>query len=290
MALPSPLVEAYLARLRLPDLLGAPPSAAALTELHRSHVRRIPWETTWIHEGLSWGIAPSTSAARIATGRRGGYCFHLNGAFAALLSSLGYSVTRHVGGVHGPDGPAAGMLTNHMALIVELDEGPHYVDVGLGDALWSPVPLAAASIDQPPFTLALAPVPAGGVGDWHLAHDPRGAFVGMSFSSAAVASMEEFAARHEWLSTSPESNFVKMFVVQRRTADAAEGLRGLVHTVVTADGVTTTEVDDRDAWLDLLDDFGIVARAPDALWDRVSQAHEARLAGVIAGWDEGKHT
>ena len=35
--------------------------------------------------------------ARIATQRRGGYCFHLNGSLSELLRELGYNVVRHVG-------------------------------------------------------------------------------------------------------------------------------------------------------------------------------------------------
>jgi N-hydroxyarylamine O-acetyltransferase len=272
--LPSPVVAAYLGRLRLTELVGEPPSVSALVALHQAHVRRIPWETTWIHEGLDWGIAPTTSAARIATGRRGGYCYHLNGAFSALLAALGYEVTRHVGGVHGPDGPSADMLTNHMALVVQLDEGPLYADVGLGDALWSPVPLTPGPVPHPPFAMALSSVPADGVGDWHLAHDPRGAFVGLSFQ-ASPAAVDAFAERHEWLSASPDSNFVKRLVVQRRTADSVSGLRGLVHTVVSASDVTTSVVDDRSSWFDLLaDEFGIEPRDPDPLWSKVARAHE----------------
>jgi N-hydroxyarylamine O-acetyltransferase len=278
MTLPSPIVSAYLGRLRLSSLSGEPPSVEGLAALAEAHVRRVPWETVWIHERLDWGIAPTTSAARIATGRRGGYCYHLNGAFSALLTALGYDVTRHVAGVHGPDGPSADMLSNHMALVVTLDDAPIYVDVGLGDALWTPVPLAAASITQEPFSLTLSTVEPGGVGDWHLAHDPRGAFVGMSIIGDPASSMDAFAERHEWLSTSSDSNFVKLLVIQRRTADAVEGLRGLVHTVLTASDTVTTVVDDRAAWLDLLDDFGIVLRDPDALWGRVVRAHEEKMA------------
>jgi hypothetical protein len=49
---------------------------------------------------------------------RGGYCYHLNGAFALLLASLGYDVRRHLGGVHGPDGPSPESLGNHLVLSV----------------------------------------------------------------------------------------------------------------------------------------------------------------------------
>lgn len=281
MSLPPDVAAGYLARLGLEP---EPPSAGALARLHRAHVERVSWETLWIHEGRSWGIDPATSAARIAATGRAGYCFHLNGAFGALLAALGYEVTRHVGGVHGPDGPDAAMLTNHLVLVVsglatdDCPDGHWYVDVGMGDALYGPAPLAVGAIAQPPFRLELSTVAPGGVGDWHLAHDPHGAFVGMSFGATAVG-MDAFAERHDWLSTSPDSNFVRLLVVQRRSPDAVAGLRGLTHTVVTATGSSTSVVDDRGAWLDLLaDGFGIVPADPDPLWQRTRRAHEERTA------------
>ena len=190
------------------------PSAEALFRLHRAHVERVPYETLWIFLGERWTVDAGNSAARIATQARGGYCYHLNGGLSELLRSLGYSVTRHVGGVHGPEGANEAEMSNHLVLTVcdlptdSNPEGVWYVDVGLGDALHEPLPLVTGVHDQGPFHLLLAPTP-GGVGDWHLTHDPAGSFAGMSWRSAPVG-MDAFAERHVWLSTSPDSGFVKV--------------------------------------------------------------------------------
>src|SRR5207248_932461 len=109
------LRAAYLRRLGLDR---EPPSADALRRLHQRHVERVPYETLWIHLGETWDIDVEAAARRIACDARGGYCFHLNGGFSALLESLGYDVSRHVGGVHGPDGPSDGAMTNHLVLTV----------------------------------------------------------------------------------------------------------------------------------------------------------------------------
>ena len=109
------LRAAYLARL---GVEAEPPSVEALQRLHRAQVERVPYETLWIHAGEGWDIDVDGSIRRIALEGRGGYCFHLNGAFGALLESLGYEVTRHVGGVHGPGGPEGFELTNHLVLSV----------------------------------------------------------------------------------------------------------------------------------------------------------------------------
>ena len=152
-------------------------------------MERVPYETLWIHLGEGWRVDVEDAVTRIATQRRGGYCFHLNGAFSELLRSLGYDVVRHVGGVHGPAGPSEDEMANHLVLTVHglptdaNPEGNWYVDAGLGDALYEPLPLIAGAYDQAPFHLVLDATP-GAVGDWHLTHDPRGGFTGMSWRSA----------------------------------------------------------------------------------------------------------
>lgn len=276
------LRAAYLERL---GLEAEPPSADALQRLHRRQVERVPYETMWIHAGEQWGIDPVDSAIRVAHEGRGGYCFHLNGAFSELLRSLGYEVTRHVGGVHGPGGPDAELLTNHLVLTVaglSTDEnaaGVWYVDAGLGDALYEAVPLVAAAFDQGPFHLVLAETDDD-VGDWHLAHDRAGSFAGMSWRSAAVG-LDAFAERHQWLSTSPESGFVRVAVAQRRDATGVDSMRGLVLTRVGEGAATSEPMTERADWFGALADvFGLHLQhsSPDArdhLWSTVLAKHEA---------------
>lgn len=280
--------DAYLARL---GLEAEPPSAAALARLHRAHVERVPYETSWIHLGERWTIDVDAAVARIATGGRGGYCFHLNGALAALLRALGYDVGHHVGGVHGPDGAAEDEMTNHLVLTVgglPTDANPGgfwYVDAGLGDALHEPLPLVAGVYRQAPFDLAIEKTP-GGVGDWHLTHDPAGGFTGMAWRSAR-AGMGDFAGRHQWLSTSPASGFVKVLTAQRRDATGVDILRGLTLTRL-GEGASRATLETPAQLVEALGDvFGLdLARhehqARARLWDRTHAAHVAWLATASA--------
>jgi N-hydroxyarylamine O-acetyltransferase len=272
--------SAYLERLGLD---AEPPSAGALTRLHRAQVERVPYETLWIHTGQRWGITVEESVARIAHRRRGGYCFHLNGAFGALLESLGYDVTRHVGGVHGPVPATENEMTNHLVLTVSglptdhHPEGTWYVDAGLGDALHEPVPLAPGEIVQGPYSMRLDETP-GEIGDWHLTHDPAGSFAGMAWRSAA-ATVDAFDAKHEWLSTAPESGFVRVLTVQRRDASGVDTLRGLVLQRVGA-GATAADLATKAELLDALTDVfdldldGIEGATLTGLWDRMQREHE----------------
>jgi N-hydroxyarylamine O-acetyltransferase len=275
-------LTAYLERL---GLEREPPSADALHRLHRAQVERVPYETVWLHLGQPWGIDPSESVARVAHKGRGGYCFQVNGAFSELLRALGYDVTRHVGGVHGPDGPTDDGMANHLVLTVAglpTDDnagGTWYVDAGLGDALHEPLPLRAGEYRQGPFRYSLTETP-GAIGDWHFGHDARGSFAGMSWWSAP-AEMQEFAAKHEWLSTAPESMFVQYLIVQRRDAGGADIMIGLGLRRVDGDNAAARVLTDRVDWFGALADVfglrldGVEPAALDRLWEKQLAVHRA---------------
>jgi arylamine N-acetyltransferase len=277
----SELHDAYLARLGLD---AEPPSADALFRLHRAHAERVPYETLWIHLGDVWSVDPDASVERIASAGRGGYCFHLNGAFSELLRELGYDVARHVGGVRAPEGATEEDMANHLVLTVHglpadaNPDGDWYVDVGLGDALHEPLPLRAGAYDQGPFRLVLGPA-TGELGDWDLTHDPAGWFPGMTWSSEA-ATMSAFEARNHFFATSPDSSFVKVLCVARRDGDGVDMLQGLRLRRIGTDASETIVESPRDLSDALADVFLLPALDLDgepsrALWQRAVTAHEA---------------
>lgn len=274
--------RAYLDRL---GLAPEEPSEEALRLLVRRHAERVPYETLWIQAGEGWGIDPVESAERIAHGGRGGYCYHLNGALGLLLTSLGYAVHGHVGGVHGPEGPGPASRGNHLVLTVGLPPseanptGVWYVDAGLGDALHDPLPLVAGGHSQAPFDLTLECSADGS--EWHLLHDPRGGFRGMTWD-LAEARWDDFRQQHHRLSTSPESGFVQVPMAERRDATGVDVVRGLVLSRI-GDGARTEQVTDRAAWFDALAqlfDLRLDALEPEArdrLWASAVTAHRRWL-------------
>lgn len=266
--------DAYLARLGLPP---EPPSVAALCRLAQRQVERVPYETLWIQAGEAWDIDPHESARRIALESRGGYCYHLNGALGLLLRSLGYRVHGHVGGVHGPDGPTAGERGNHLVLTVDQlpteanPGGSWYVDTGLGDALYDPLPLLAGPHEQQPFRLSLEAVDDD---TWHLTHDPSGGFTGMTWTSGE-AQLVDFEATHRSLSTSPDSGFVQVPMAERRDATGVDVVRGRLWRRI-GEGEFTSEPLERSDWFERLDDlFGLRfdADARDRLWATALESH-----------------
>jgi N-hydroxyarylamine O-acetyltransferase len=274
------LRDAYLRRLKLEV---EPPSVDALQRLHRRQVEVIPYETMWIQAGERWGVDPVDSVKRIALEGRGGYCYHLNGAFSELLRFLGYAVTRHVGGVHGPGGPDPDSTGNHVVLTVsglpsnENPLGIWYVDAGLGDALHEALPLVAGVYEQAPFRLVLEEGSDAG-DDWHLTHDPKGGFVGMGWSTAA-AEMSAFTTKHQWLSTSPDSGFVRIPMAETRDATGVDVIRGLTLSRVGEGAATSEPLTRRDEWFSCLADvFSLRFETTppeglDRLWDSAVEAH-----------------
>jgi N-hydroxyarylamine O-acetyltransferase len=284
-------LEGYLARLGLADL-DRRPSVESLRRLHAAHAERVPYENLEIQLGRPTTVDPVESAERIVARRRGGYCYHLNGAFSALLGALGYRVTRHVGGVQRTHQDSAGATAGHMALTVaELPDetcpdGVWLVDVGLGAVLHEPVPRRESTFRQGPFEYNLRRSDAV-LGGWRFDNDRKGSFVGMDFRTEP-AEIDEFAAVHEFLSTAPESPFVRVSVVQRRDAAGADVLRGLVLTRLCADASPGTALRSRAEWFEALADvFGLTLEDVDEpererLWGRLLAAHDEYERGVSA--------
>ncbi|GGO69384.1 arylamine N-acetyltransferase family protein [Nonomuraea cavernae] len=279
----------YLRRLGLPGLLNTPPSAESLRALHVAHVERVPYEVLEIWLGRATTVDPLESAERILRGR-GGYCYHLNGAFSRLAMELGYEVTRHVGGAQMRGGEP-GVSGNHLVLTARglpSDDNPGgewLVDLGLGDGLHEPLPLVEGTYRQGPFRYGLRPsevVPGG----WRFDHDPGGSFEGMDFALTPT-DMSAFTKMHDHLSTSPDSGFVRVATVQRRDASGADILRGLRLSRLGSGSHSVTLDSARDYYAALADVFGlslddVSAGEKDALFGRLHDAHEEWLAATPA--------
>ncbi|MGW0801636.1 arylamine N-acetyltransferase family protein [Nonomuraea sp. NPDC002799] len=279
----------YLRRLGLSHLLGAPTSAEALRELHVAHIEKIPYEALEIWLGRPTTVDPVESAERIIGGR-GGYCYHLNGAFSELIGALGYDVTRHVGGVQNRRSAPA-ITANHLVLTVRglpTDGNPGgewLADLGLGDALHEPLPLVAGTYEQGPFTYVLRPSEVA-PGGWRFEHDPSGSFEGMDFGLEPTG-MSAFTDMHRHLTTAPTSGFVRVATVARRDASGVDLLRGPVLGRVGHRASSVTLATAGDYYAALADVFGLPlddvnAEEKEQLWRKVHEAHEAWLAGDSA--------
>ncbi|MGW0772216.1 arylamine N-acetyltransferase family protein [Streptomyces sp. NPDC002835] len=224
---PSPQdVDAYLARIGA----GRPEraDADALRDLQLRHLLSVPFENLSVHLGEPLVLADGPLLEKIVGARRGGFCYELNGAFAALLRGLGFGVTLLQARVFG-DGGRLGIPYDHLALRVETEDGtgPWLADVGFGDHSHHPLLLDKRG-DQPDPAGTFRLVEAGD-GDLDLLRDGKRQFR-LDTRPRELADFEAGAWYHR---TSPASHFTKSLVCSVLTADGRITLSGrkLVTTV-----------------------------------------------------------
>lgn len=127
--------KTYLERIKYSDSLL--PSFETLRDLQIAHLLSVPFENLDIHTGRQIILKEDLLFDKIVTRGRGGFCYELNGLFAALLRELGFSVTLLTAGVAKPTG-GFGPDFDHMALMITL-ENKWLVDVGFGDSSREPL-------------------------------------------------------------------------------------------------------------------------------------------------------
>ena len=136
-------VAAYLKRIGLEGPITA--DIETLRILQRAHLGTVPFENLSIHLGEPIVLDEQALYGKIIERNRGGFCYELNGAFAALLTALGYRVGLLSARVNG--GGHIGPPLDHMPLRVDLAE-PWLVDVGFGRFAHHPLRLDVRD-DQP---------------------------------------------------------------------------------------------------------------------------------------------
>ncbi|HEX6731508.1 MAG TPA: arylamine N-acetyltransferase [Pyrinomonadaceae bacterium] len=128
---------AYLKRINYAGSLD--PTTETLRQLQLAHLLSVPFENLSIHSGEPIILDDDALFNKIVVRRRGGFCYELNGLFAALLRALGFDVqmlSASVANAQGDWGPEF----DHMTLVVTLQQR-WLVDVGFGDSFIEPLAL-----------------------------------------------------------------------------------------------------------------------------------------------------
>lgn len=202
----SSLRDAYLARI------GAGP-ASSLAELQERHLRAVPFENLSVHLGEDIILDPDALVAKIVKDRRGGFCYELNGAFAALLTALGHDVHLLAARSLGDD---LGIPYDHLALRV----GPWLLDAGFGRFAHHPLRLDERGDQHDPggvFRITETPdgdldVFRDGAPEYRLETRPR--------------ALRDFVTGCWWHRTSPDSHFTRSLVCSILTDRGRTSLSG----------------------------------------------------------------
>lgn len=137
--------QPYLDRIGYRGLLR--PDPQVLRDLHAAHLYSVPFENLDVLRRIPIVLEESRLFDKIVLRKRGGFCYELNGLFAALLRQLGFTVTcLNARGVN-EDGSLARDF-DHLALLVECGGERWLADVGFGDTFVEPLRLDARG-EQP---------------------------------------------------------------------------------------------------------------------------------------------
>lgn len=262
--------DAYLRRLGVER--PARPTPDALRELHLRHLRTVPFENLSVHLGEEVVLDEKRLVDKVVGAGRGGFCYELNGAFAALLTALGYDVTLLAARVYG-EGGRLGIPYDHLALRVRTDDGGDWLaDVGFGSHFHLPLALGERGEQRDPagvFRVAESGADAAGVRGGHQAADA--ADLDVLREGRPVYRLEtrpralaDFTAGAWWHRTSPHSHFTRSLVCSRVTEDGGRiTLSGRRLTLTAPDGTRRERETGSDAEVLGIyrDEFGITTEA-----------------------------
>jgi N-hydroxyarylamine O-acetyltransferase len=201
--------DEYLARIGIEQSPAL--DAEGLRLLQARHLATVPFENLSVHLDEPISLDEDALLDKIVTRGRGGFCYELNGAFAALLRELGFSVTLLAGRVVMLDG-SLGPPFDHLALRVDLDE-PWLVDVGFGSHSRYPLWIGMGDVQKDPegeFQVVYQPN-----GDLEVRRDGRPAYV----LETRARTLADFAPTCWWQATSPKSHFTRSLTCSRNTAE-----------------------------------------------------------------------
>jgi N-hydroxyarylamine O-acetyltransferase len=220
-------VDDYLARIGATRPVSA--DLQALRDLQAAHLLAVPFENLSIHLGQPIVLDRAALVAKVVQRRRGGFCYELNGAFAGLLTALGFRVSLLSARVFGP-GQRPGPPFDHLALRVDLAQ-PWLADVGFGRFAVQPLRLSFRGDQRDATgTFRVADSPTGH-GELDVFHDGKPAYRVDPRSYA----LRDFGPTCWWQQTSPESHFRKSLTCSISTGSGRITLSG-DRLIVTEDG------------------------------------------------------
>jgi N-hydroxyarylamine O-acetyltransferase len=247
-------LAAYLERIGYSGPVS--PDEETLRQIHRAHLLAVPFENLDIAWGKTIEVNQEAFVRKVVERRRGGFCYELNGAFAALLQALGFRVTLLSARVAREDG-SYGREFDHLALRVDLEQ-PWLADVGFGDSFVDPLRLEAG-LEQDQTVGRFRIEQAGNAlrlerrrvdGEW----TPEYRF------SLEPRRLEEFEGMCHYHQTSPQSSFTQKRVCSLATPKGRVTLSDM-KLITTSEGGRAERLLESDAdWRAILaDHFGIVA-------------------------------
>ncbi|MDN4516601.1 arylamine N-acetyltransferase [Mycolicibacterium austroafricanum] len=253
----STLLDAYFTRIGL--TMPVESTLDALRDIVAGHNRSIPFENLDPVTGIPVvDLSAEALADKLLGRRRGGYCYEQNGLLGYVLDDLGFGVQRLVGRVIWMQDDDTLPAQTHQVLSVTLPDGdgPYLVDVGFGgQTLSSPIRLAPGQVQQTrhePYRLLDHPE------GFELQARVGGVWESLYLLDPIPRPRIDLEVGSWYVSTYPESVFVRGLTAALVTDDARWNLRGRRLAVHRAGGSEKTRLGSAADVLEVLEGrFGI---------------------------------
>jgi len=251
------LTSAYLEAVGLqtgaaaPDMLG---------ELVRRHVATFAFSSVGPRLGDPLPLEPDAIFDRIVVRRRGGYCFEQNGLMFVVLEQLGLDPRLVLGRVLLSGNPHPGLT--HRISVVELDAGPHVVDVGFGArGPHLPVPLGGDVVGSTWRRFRVVELRPG---HWTMQTAADDGWLSLYRFELHEYGASDCEVGHFYSHRHPAATFVRTLVASRILDDEVRSLAGRDYRVLRADGEQRRTVEAADLQALLADELEIRVTAEEA--------------------------
>jgi N-hydroxyarylamine O-acetyltransferase len=214
-------LQAYLRRIGWHGAARA--DMSTLQAIVAAHLTTIPFENLNPLLGLPVSLEWSALERKLVQEGRGGYCFEQNLLLEAALRAIGFEVSGLIARVLWTRAEDAVTPQTHMLLRVEMAGESWLVDVGFGGQTLIGVLRLHADVEQAtllePFRLVQMD------GDWRMQSLVRGSWLSLYRFDLRPVPLIDYVVANHYVSTHPDSNFVKHLNVARTTSEGRLSLR-----------------------------------------------------------------
>jgi len=216
-------ITAYLERIEYAK--SVKPDAQTLCWLHSAHMQAVPFENLDITLKRPIHIDEEAIWQKLVAGRRGGFCYELNGLFAWLLKQIGFEVTHLNARVYSHRDGNLGIDFDHLALLVQVpgETERWLADVGFGDSFNEPLLFETDTEQVQGLRTYRLEQFTGGYVVWQRNYD--GVWERQYFFDLSPHKFpDEYEAACLYHQKSPESGFTQSSIISRATPDGRVSL------------------------------------------------------------------
>lgn len=241
------IVNEYLKRIGVTEqrITADLPS---LRRLQLQHLLSVPFENLDIHWKRPIVLDIDKFYSKIVTGRRGGFCYELNGLFNELLRHIGFETRLISGRVF--NGTEFGPEFDHVAIIVTIGAEEFLADVGFG--AFTAEPLRFVLDEEQQDRNGVFVIRRFDDDYFEVAKKEATGWHSQYIFTDVARDLSEFTEMCDFQQYSPDSHFMKKMVCSILTEDGRQTLTDKSFIVTTPSGKHERPVNSELEFYDLL--------------------------------------